>query len=124
MRNDRSGYALLSFLLIVLFVGVVYAANNDAPSGWAMANRERAKWAMGQGKAYWADASATNTINPTGVAVGDCIVCIANMSDTSEAMPDLDNCTVAANAISSSDTPFTATERYLVIVHRPQSDPR
>ena len=117
--------------MVVLLVLAVFVmgpahwafANNSAPDGW-YPNRTRMKYALGTPHQYWADASATNTVKPTGVEVGDIIAGIANMDDTSETMADLDNIAVTANTLTSSDTPFTATERYLVTVWRPQADSR
>ena len=127
MTKERSGGATLAVLALALFVIVcatAIAANNSAPSGHNMSNRKNAKWAMGQPYVFKACASANNTLPATGVAVGDVVAGMINLSDASEAQESLANITVAANSITSSGTPWTANEHYAVIVWRAQADPR
>lgn len=122
--QKREGAApawLLAITLLVVVVGTALAANNSAPSGWGLFNRERARHAMGVPIVYKAICSATNTLPATGVAVGDIVAGMINLSDASETQESLDDITVAANSITSSGTPWTAGEHYFVVVWRKQS---
>ena len=129
-RQDRGrtvGVCLLIVALATLAGALsgLYAANNTPPSGLGMYNRDRARWAMGQDYAFRAGASATNTLNATGVVAGDVVWGAVNLTDPTEAQSALTTTiTVAADSVVSSATPWTAGEVYLVLVHRKAADDR
>jgi hypothetical protein len=124
MKKQNSGYTMIAFVLFVFTVACVVAANNSAPSGWAMSNRSRALYALGEPRAYRAVASVNNTINPTGVLAGDVIGGIVNLSDPTEAQVANSAITVAADTITQSGTSWTVGETYLVTLWRPKADIR
>lgn len=131
MTKENSGRAVAVALVLVIvgaLVGAValQAANNEPPSGWLMANRDRARWAMGRTVAYVAHCSATNTLPATGIAATDTINAIIDVETAGAwtCLPITTTLTLASNSITSSGTPYTVGSMYLVIAHRPQADDR
>lgn len=131
MDRQNEGRALYAALIIVaaaMLTGALsglYAANNTAPTGWLMANRDRAKWAMGEDRVFWAHCSATNTLPATGLAATDVVWGVMNSETVGETQTGLSTTlTVATNSLTSSATPWTQGDMYLVFVHRPQASDR
>lgn len=127
-NRGRTVLICLAFIACATLGGALsglYAANNTPPSGWLMVNRDRARWAMGQDYAFKAVCSATNTLPATGLAVGDVVWGAINLSDPTEDQSALTTTlTIAANSLTSSATPWTAGEHYVVFVHRTQASDR
>ena len=130
MKQDNGralGVVLLAVVIALISGGVsaLLAVNNVPPSGWLMVNRDRARWAMGQDYAFKAICTATNTLPATGLALGDVVWGAINLSDPTETQSALTSTlTIAANSLTSSGTPWTAGEHYVVFVHRSQADDR
>ena len=120
MKKETNGYTILALLILIVLVGTAWATNNNPPDGWLMVNRDRAKWAMGKPIQFLAAASATNTVKPTGVEVGDYVAGIVNLQDVDDAFPVLSTLTITADTVTSAGTEFTAGEYYLVTVWRNQ----
>jgi hypothetical protein len=129
MKTNNGGGVLALVLLacsvFAISALVSYAANNTAPSGWLMVNRDRARWALGTPGAVWGGCSATNTIPATGLAAGDSVWGVVNCTTLAETMTAYGSTlTVAANSLTSSATPWTAGNVYLVLYHRPKATDR
>lgn len=130
-RRGRGAAALLLLVVAMLAIASVdrlVAANNTAPTGWLMANRDRARWAMGTDRTFTAHCSATNTLPATGVAIGDVVWGIVNIqtpgSADSAGLAVDSTITVTTNKITSSATPYTLGDVYVVFIHRLQADDR
>lgn len=125
--NNGGVLAVLLLAMAVLAVSalVSYAANNVAPSGWLMVNRDRARWALGTNCAVWGVCTAVKTIPATGLAVGDAVWGVINCTTLAEAQTTYTSVlTVASNSLTSTTTTWTAGNVYLVLYRRPKADDR
>jgi hypothetical protein len=120
--NEPSGYVLIAALIAVAIVSTLLAANRTPPSGWMLANRDRARWAMGTTHVYQAVASTTAIVVSSNVVATDYICGVVNLTDPTETQAAQSTCTPGLYTVTNSGTPWAIGEYYAVIVQRDQSD--
>ena len=132
MQSENRGRTLGLCLLLVAVAMLggalsgLFAANNSAPTGWLMANRDRAKYAMGTEVVYLAHCAANTTLPATGLLSSDVVWGIVDV-ETAGAwalLPITTTLTIANDLITSSGTPYTAGNMYMVLAHRAQTSDR
>ena len=99
-------------------------ANNSPPSGYMMLQRENAKYAMGSVVCLKGVATTSSAMTVTGLLSTDVVIGCIDLTTVATAQGDVAAMTPAADALSSSATPWTGTRNYMVIAYRAQTDGR
>jgi hypothetical protein len=96
-------------------------ANNSAPSGYAMIQRENAKYAMGSFVCLKGEATTTSAMTVTGLLARDIVVGCINLSDATAAQGSVAAMTPSANALAAGSEIWAIGEHYVVVAYRSQS---